>query len=362
MTLLPWLRKARIKFAASREFNDCFPLDAQAFRREATRERVRADRSNTPLAILVIELPADRRRTRDFSFLYNVLSQRLRLTDTAGQLPDGRIAVLFPDTRKDGAWKVASDICDHYPLGHDRPDCEVFLYPDESVPFKDDAPPSAKQPVQSVESQSNSLESLFANPTPMVKRGVDIVGAVVGLIIAAPLLVVLAALIKITSRGPAVYSQWREGHGGRPFRIHKLRTMCVDAHQRQSSLRAFSEQDGPAFKMRNDPRTTRIGHFLRRTSLDELPQLWNVLVGDMSLVGPRPLPTRESIQCLPWQRQRLLVVPGLTCFWQVKGRNTVSFVEWMRMDLQYVRQSSLLCDLRILLTTGPSIVFKKGPR
>lgn len=359
MALLPWLRKARIKFAGDRKSRDRFPLDAHDFRREATRERVRADRSNTHLAILVIELPVDRRKNRDFAFLCNVLSQRLRITDTAGQLPDGRVAVLFPDTRKDGAWKVASDICDHYPLGHQRPDCEVFLYPDESVPFKDDSQPRAKQ---RTESCNNPLESLFANPTPMLKRGVDIVGAIAGLIISAPLMLFLAALIKLTSRGPVVYSQWREGHGGRLFRIYKLRTMCVDAHHRQSSLRDQSVQDGPAFKMQHDPRTTKIGQFLRRTSLDELPQLWNVLVGDMSLVGPRPLPTRESMQCLPWQRQRLFVLPGLTCIWQVKGRSTVTFVEWMRMDLQYVRRRSLLGDMQLLLATGPSILLMKGPR
>lgn len=359
MALLPWLRKARIKFTGSGKTKDCFPMDAQAFRREATRERLRADRSNTPLAILVIELPAERRQSRDLSFLCNVLSERLRITDTAGQLSDGRVAVLFPDTRKDGAWKVASDICDHYPLGYERPDCEVFLYPDENAPFNDDSQPHAKQ---SLGSGANSLESLFANPTPMVKRGVDIVGATAGLIVSAPLLVFLAVMIKVTSRGPVVYSQWREGHGGRPFRMHKLRTMCVDAHKYQTSLRAFSEQDGPAFKMRHDPRTTWVGRILRRTSLDELPQLWNVLVGDMSLVGPRPLPTRESLQCLPWQRQRLLVVPGLTCTWQVKGRNTVPFVEWMRMDLQYARRRTLLRDMQLLLTTGPSLLLAKGPR
>ena len=359
MVLLPWLRKAQVKFAGSGGSRDRFPLDADDFRREAARERMRADRSNTHLAILVIELPADRRHNRDFAFLCNVLSQRLRITDTAGQLPDGRIAVLFPDTRKDGAWKVASDVCDHYPLGHERPDCEVFLYPDENVPYKDDSQPRAKQPI---EGPNNPLESLFAHPTPVFKRGVDIVGATLGLIISAPLLAILAALIKITSPGPVVFSQWREGHGGRLFRIHKLRTMCADAHQHQPSLRDLSEQDGPAFKMRHDPRTTWIGHFLRHTSLDELPQLWNVLVGDMSLVGPRPLPTCESLQCLPWQRQRLLVVPGLTCIWQVKGRNTVTFDEWMRMDLQYVRRRSLLGDLRLLLATGPSILLTKGPR
>ena len=359
MRLLPWLRKAPLKFARSNNSRGHFLLNAADFRHEAARERVRADRSNTHLAILVIELPPDRHRRRDFAFLCDLLSQRLRVTDTAGYLPDGRVAVLFPDTRKDGAWKVASDICGHYPLGHERPDCEVFLYPEESMPYKDDSQPRAKQPVESLYSP---LESLFAHPTPMLKRGVDVVGATVGLILAAPLLAFFAILIKITSRGPILYSQWREGHGGRLFHMHKLRTMCADAHQRQSSLRAFSEQDGPAFKMRHDPRRTWIGRFLRRTSLDEIPQLWNVLVGEMSLVGPRPLPTSESRQCLPWQRQRLLVVPGLTCFWQVKGRNTVTFVEWMRMDAQYVRRRSLLCDLQLLLTTGPSIVLAKGPR
>jgi lipopolysaccharide/colanic/teichoic acid biosynthesis glycosyltransferase len=359
MFLLPWLRKTRDRFALGRRTRDRFLLEVQDFRREAARERIRADRSNTPLAILVIQLPSDRRHSRDFTFLCNVLSQRLRITDTAGQLLDGRVAVLFPDTPKEGAWKVASDICDHYPLGHERPDCEVFHYPDESAPFNDESQHRANHPV---DIHNSRLESLFANPTPMLKRGVDVIGAAVGLIVFAPLLMILAVLIKTTSRGPVFYWQWREGLGGRVFRICKLRTMCVDAHDQQLALRALSEQDGPAFKMRHDPRTTWIGHFLRRTSLDELPQFWNVLVGDMSLVGPRPLPTRESLQCLPWQRQRLLVAPGLTCFWQVKGRNTVSFVEWMRMDLQYIRQRSLLCDLQLMLKTLPSILLSKGPR
>jgi lipopolysaccharide/colanic/teichoic acid biosynthesis glycosyltransferase len=359
MALLPWLRKARSKFAGGTHSDDRFALNAREFEREATRERVRADRSNTLLAILVIALPAHRRRSQDYRFLYGILNRRLRITDTAGLLHDGRIAVLFPDTGKDGAWKVTSDICEYYPLGHERPDCEVFLYPDEAAPFNDDSQPRAKRPVTSY---AHPLDSLFANPTPFIKRSVDILGAAVGLIVAAPFLAAFAALIKLTSSGPVIYSQLREGLGGRQFKIYKLRTMFVDAHQQQSALRALSVQDGPAFKLEHDPRTTRIGHFLRRTSLDELPQLWNVLKGDMSLVGPRPLPTRESMECLPWQRQRLLVAPGLTCFWQVKGRSTVTFVEWMRMDLQYVRRRSLRCDLQLLLATGPAVFLTRGPR
>jgi lipopolysaccharide/colanic/teichoic acid biosynthesis glycosyltransferase len=312
-----------------------------------------------PLAILIIELPEDRRSDRDFAFLGKILRRRLRITDTGGYLPDGRVGVLLPDTPKAGAWKVASDVCDHYPPGHERPDCEVFMYPDESKPSLDESQNRAKQPVEIPEV---TLESLFAQPTPFLKRGVDIVAATFGLVVMAPLLMLLAGLIKVSSPGPVLYSQLREGHGGRRFRMFKFRTMRVDADREQSALRAFNEQDGPAFKMQNDPRTTWVGRILRRTSLDELPQLWNVLVGDMSLVGPRPLPTGESLECLPWQRQRLLIVPGLTCIWQVKGRNTVTFDEWMRMDLQYVRRRSLLYDLRLLLTTGPSIVLMKGPR
>ena len=359
MALLPWLRKARIRFAGSREFRNRDLLDAEAFRREAARECVRAERSHSHLAILVIELPMGRRGGRDVAFLCGILNQRIRITDTAGLLPDGRVGVLFPDTRKDGAWKVASDICDHYPPGHARPDCEVFLYPGENIPFDDEAQHRGKRGAASHES---SLESLFAHPTPILKRGLDILGAMIGLALASPLIAAFAVWIKLTSPGPAVFSQWREGHGGRLFRIYKLRTMYADAQRQQRMLREQSEQDGPAFKMKHDPRTTWIGRFLRRTSLDELPQLWNVLIGDMSLVGPRPLPTRESRQCLPWQRQRLLVLPGLTCIWQVKGRSTVTFVEWMRMDLQYVRQQSFLGDLQLLLATGPSILISKGPR
>lgn len=172
MALLPWLRKARSKFTGSTRSEDRFPLGVQEFRCEATRERVLADRGSTFLAILVIELPADRRTSRDYAFLCDVLSQRIRITDTAGELPDGRVGVLFPDTQKDGAWKVASDICDHYPTGHERPDCEVFLYPPATAPYND--PRSHTE--QTVESHDNPLESLFANPTPLVKGGVDIVG------------------------------------------------------------------------------------------------------------------------------------------------------------------------------------------
>lgn len=359
MVLPAWLRKANAKMFRTRSSRNGMLLDEHAFGREAARERVRADRSQLTLAILVIELPAGRSSSRDVACLSRILRRRLRFTDTAGYLGDGRVGVLLPDTPKAGAWKVASDICDLYPVGRARPNCEVFVYPEESSPPVHGHPQRREQPAGTA---SADLELFFSHPTPIVKRALDVLGASVGLLIAAPLLVVFGALIKVTSPGPVFFSQLREGMGGRRFRMYKLRSMRVDAHDLQSALRAYSEQDGPAFKMRRDPRTTWIGRLLRYSSLDELPQLWNVLVGDMSLVGPRPLPVEESLQCATWQRRRLSVVPGLTCVWQVRGRSTVSFESWMRMDLEYVRRRSLAYDLRLILSTIPSLLFHRGPR
>ena len=359
MVLEPWLRRIQAKLSPSKRFINNYFLDERAFRFEAARERVRADRSGSPLSILFIELPVDRASRRDFVFLSRVLRRRLRITDTTGVLGDCQVGVLLPDTPKAGAWKVASDICDAYPVGHDRPDCEVCVYPDEAPTPIDPQRQNGEQPVGGATAQ---FESLFVYPTPFVKRAIDVLGASVGLLIAVPLIAILAVLIKATSRGPVIFTQEREGLGGRRFRICKLRTMGHGAHNHQWVLRPFSHQDGPAFKMVHDPRTTWIGRLLRRSSLDELPQLWNVLKGEMSLVGPRPLPVDESQQCLPWQRQRLSVVPGMTCVWQVHGRNTVSFNEWMRMDIGYLRRRSLAYDLNLIVRTAPALVLQRGPR
>jgi lipopolysaccharide/colanic/teichoic acid biosynthesis glycosyltransferase len=168
--------------------------------------------------------------------------------------------------------------------------------------------------------------------------------------------------IKLSSPGPAFFVQQREGRGGKRFYIWKLRTMCVDAEEQKDELRPLSQQDGPAFKMKRDPRTTRIGRFLRWSSIDEMPQFWNVLKGEMSLVGPRPLPTAESEACEAWQRRRLDVLPGITCTWQVFGRGKVSFDEWVRMDLRYAARASALSDLKLMFVTIPSLLFQRGMR
>jgi lipopolysaccharide/colanic/teichoic acid biosynthesis glycosyltransferase len=362
MVLAPWLRRlpSRIRVWSIPSSGADTLVDERRFRFELARERMRTDRNGSPLAILLIELPEDRATPDDFEFLARVLSERLRITDTAGRIADRCVGVLLPDTSKSGAWKVASDICGVYPTGHDRPNCEVIVYPEDGD--TQIGPRTVREDQAAANGVQNGLPSLFVFHTPRTKRVIDLFGASIGLLFAAPLFILLAAAIKATSRGPVIYTQEREGLGGRRFRIYKFRTMRLDADRQQATLRPYSEQDGPAFKMRDDPRTTWVGRWLRRTSLDELPQLWNVLRGEMSLVGPRPLPTGESLQCAPWQRRRLSVAPGLTCIWQIWGRNTVPFDEWMRMDLRYIERRSLRFDLRLLMTTAPAIVLKPGPR
>lgn len=346
-------------FAGKSSCNGLF-LDDQSFRFEFARERMRVDRNRSPLSVLMIDLPSELRQASDLEFLGCTLRQRLRITDTIGALADGRVGVLLPDTPESGAWKVADDVCSVYPVGKLRPSCEVFVYPNEESRRRDGKPSRDGQTVQT--GSVATTELLFCQRTPMWKRTADVMVALLGLIVTAPVMAAIAVAVKATSRGPVFYVQEREGLGGRRFPMIKFRTMRVNADRHQAALRARSVQDGPAFKMRRDPRTTWIGRLLRVTSLDELPQLWNVLRGDMSLVGPRPLPTAESQECQPWQRQRLAVVPGMTCVWQVRGRNTVSFDEWMRMDLQYVRRRSPWYDAFLLLRTAPALVFSRGPR
>jgi lipopolysaccharide/colanic/teichoic acid biosynthesis glycosyltransferase len=192
------------------------------------------------------------------------------------------------------------------------------------------------------------------------KRLIDVVGSSVGLLVLGPFIAAMALLVRATSPGPAFYRQLRCGVNGRPFTMWKLRTMCADAEQHKHELRDRNEMDGPVFKIREDPRMTRLGRHLRRWSLDELPQLWNVLRGDMSLVGPRPLPVEEIAGCEMWQRRRLSMAPGITCLWQVMGRNAISFDGWVKLDLEYVDGWSLANDFRILLATVPAVVRRKG--
>ena len=195
----------------------------------------------------------------------------------------------------------------------------------------------------------------------IAKRCLDASLAAVGLILLSLWFLLLAVLIKLTSTGPILYAWDVIGRGGRPFRGYKLRTMLVNADELKPQLVHKNEMTGPVFKMRADPRITPVGRFLRKYSLDELPQLWSVLRGDMSLVGPRPAGRQEWEHYEPWQRRKLSVTPGITCLWQVSGRNRVSsFDEWVRMDLDYIDHWSLWLDLRILLRTVAVVLHGTG--
>jgi lipopolysaccharide/colanic/teichoic acid biosynthesis glycosyltransferase len=206
------------------------------------------------------------------------------------------------------------------------------------------------------------VEELLAFPIPRWKRAIDIIASLLLMVLFSPILAIAALAIKLTSPGPVVFTQRRSGLGGKPFLIYKLRTMIVGAEKQQQELRKLNEQDGPAFKLTRDPRVTRVGSFLRKTSIDELPQLWNILIGDMSLVGPRPLPIAEQEGCEQWQRHRLNVTPGITCIWQVKGRSQVSFAEWVRMDVEYIRRRTIFHDLSIIFSTIPAVLLRNGAR
>jgi len=195
----------------------------------------------------------------------------------------------------------------------------------------------------------------------MVKRISDVTASLSLLVLLSPLLLLTAALIKATSPGPVLFKQRRSGLNGRTFALYKFRSMFADADARKKELEKLNEMTGPVFKIKNDPRITPVGRFMRKSSIDELPQLWNVLRGDMSLVGPRPPLPAEVAQYERWQRRRLSMRPGLTCIWQISGRNKITdFNEWVRLDLHYIDTWSLALDMKILLKTIPVVLLRKG--
>lgn len=194
----------------------------------------------------------------------------------------------------------------------------------------------------------------------LVKRPFDVAASLLGLALLSPAFLAISALVKVDSRGPVFFRQERVGKDGRHFSFYKFRSMVHNAEELKRRLLHLNEVDGPAFKISDDPRVTRIGRFLRRTSLDELPQLWNVLRGDMSLVGPRPPLPSEVEHYEQWQREKLGVVPGITCLWQISGRSHIGFTEWMRLDIEYIRKQSLGMDMNILARTLPAVVSRRG--
>ena len=193
-----------------------------------------------------------------------------------------------------------------------------------------------------------------------IKRFFDICLSSAALVVLSPLLLVIAILIYLEDKGPVIYSQTRIGKDGRAFKLYKFRSMCVDADEKLKDLQELNERDGPVFKIKNDPRVTKVGKFIRKTCIDELPQLVNIIKGDMSIVGPRPPLPNEVEKYNSYQKQRLLVVPGLTCYWQIQKGEETTFDEWVELDLKYIKERSILLDFRLILLTFKVILSGKG--
>lgn len=195
----------------------------------------------------------------------------------------------------------------------------------------------------------------------IIKRTFDVVSSFCGIVLLSPVLLACAAIVKISdSKGPVIFKQVRVGKNGKTFTMYKFRSMYVDAEERKKELEKFNESSGPTFKMKNDPRIYPMGRILRKFSLDELPQLFNILAGDMSIVGPRPPLPSEVEEYLPWHKMRLSVTPGLTCFWQVSGRSDIGFEDWMRLDNRYVRHSNFKTDLQLVAQTFRAVFKSDG--
>ena len=206
-----------------------------------------------------------------------------------------------------------------------------------------------------------TLATTSLDPVAVVaKRFLDIAVSATALILSSPLMAATWLAVRLTSSGPAIFKQLRGGLNGRRFVFYKFRSMYVDAEERLADLKSRNEMSGPVFKMAHDPRVTPVGRFIRKWSIDELPQLFNVLKSDMSLVGPRPPIPDEVDRYKRWQKRRLSMKPGITCLWQVNGRNRIDFDEWMRLDMQYIDDWSLGLDLKILAKTVPAVLFARG--
>ena len=338
-------------------------------------ERSRSDRSGSIFCLVLFDFAADH-----LEELSGILQKRIRMTDVPGLVSDGRVALLLPETPLEGAEKLADDLCALFPANWDQPEVEILVHPGDQ--FEDDFPSddhrtgepiaslpesdSEQEPAEPVSGGISAAVSVrpmrerLARPMPVWKRSMDIAGALAGITLTAPILLAAAVAIKLSSPGPIFFRQERDGFAGRRFKILKLRTMITDAEKQREELAAHNELDGPAFKIKRDPRITRVGQFLRTTSIDELPQFWNILMGDMSLVGPRPLPTMESLSCERWQKARLHAVPGLTCTWQVSGRSEIAFDDWARMDVKYIKDLSMANDIKLIAKTVPAVLARDG--
>lgn len=339
--------------------------------------------------------------------MVNLLKERMRVYDTIGQLDSRRVAILLPETDSDGAWTFADDAVRRLANIQMGFNCEVYSYPKDwadregnrrrgpsstsetwrDAPEREESSDSTgtdgPRTLQIVESQRaaavaeaepslepvrvtetrpvHDLAPVFVEPTQPIRRAIDLIVSGTAILLLSPVYLSVALLVKVTSPGPVFFVQQRAGLGGKPFPFFKFRSMYVDAERRRKEVLAQNKhKSGPIFKMENDPRITPLGRFLRRSSLDELPQLLNVFRGEMTLIGPRPPRLDEVVKYEPWQRRRLEVKGGLTCIWQVSGRSEIGFEDWVRMDIQYQEKRSFAFDAKLLLKTVGAVLSGRG--
>ncbi|MCP3919067.1 MAG: hypothetical protein GY711_26285 [bacterium] len=362
-------------------------------------ERARVDRNGQVFSTVVFVPDGD--RFKDLDALVDVVREHVRNYDVIGQLDAGRLAVLLPDTPSEGGWAFADKNLARIAESGLKFNCEVYSYPadwsspeveDETeavrptpvplslvsdeedqeeevapratgtddVMMSEDRPGLAHIRAQAGERSVRDLEPFFHREVSIPRRIIDVVVSGTAIALLSPVLIVTAAAVKMTSPGPIIFRQRRAGRGGTPFTFYKFRSMYVDAEERKKALAHLNEKRGPIFKMKNDPRMTPVGRFIRRASIDELPQLFNVLKGDMTLIGPRPPTLNEVDRYERWQRRRLDITGGLTCIWQVSGRSEVGFQDWVRMDLEYQRKRSFAFDVKLLFRTIGAVLSGRG--
>jgi lipopolysaccharide/colanic/teichoic acid biosynthesis glycosyltransferase len=352
------------------------------------RERDRADRTGQEFSLVVYEVASGSRRSAPTRRLVSTLLQRIRSTDDIGWLEDGNLAAVLPHTTPDGAWKFVDTVRQAFDGDVPPPDCMVYAYPTwwlgtagagpgNAPPPDNKATPPPADPSRSGMQYSRAegadrarpveeLDSNFLRRIPFGKRAADIVGSLVALFLLSPLLFLVALFIRIVSPGPAFFRQERVGYLGRTFTIWKFRTMHVNADTgvHRSYLRDLIHNEKEMTKLDNgrDNRIIPFGNVLRATGIDELPQLLNVLQGDMSLIGPRPCIPYEAREYAPWQMRRFDTVPGLTGLWQVSGKNRTTFKEMMRLDIGYARRRAPLLDAKIILLTPLAIARQVADR
>lgn len=414
-----WLRRALARPTPTAPRATDTVVGADEFRRIVLRERARSDRNGASLSMLLLDAGSDRSLEDELEAWSMTISQRVRCTDAVGWYDGRTLGVILPDTDHEGALIVSRQLKAALPSQAARARWRLFVHPEHTGQSEGSRPSTGSGDEQSpldllrspqqaaelrrgrsgasgsggstatavavrservagtatrravvsalaveasdtVQLDAKPLQSLLLVRTSPIKRCVDVVGSASALLLLSPVMLAAAAAVKLSSPGPVLFRQQRAGLGGRPFTFYKFRSMSADAEARKKELLSRNEQTGPVFKIAADPRITRVGRFLRRTSIDELPQLWNVLRGDMSLVGPRPPILAEVKDYERWQRRRLEIAGGLTCIWQVSGRSSILFNDWVRLDLRYVEQASPLTDLRLLARTIPAVLTCRG--